>query len=737
MALTWTYESTSYGPSGDRVQYQHKIEIIDREGGLSGTFCGRNAVLSMNNPSRDVLGPLIASTSLTFEMKIEEDVHEQFIFSLTEFNERRFIVRYSRNGVLAFVGMIFLDEVTVQFTNKVLRDGALKPNGFFNVSAVDGITTLKDVDFVQSDGLPFLDRGSLGETLALCFESLPTIGFGQIAALVSNWEPDVGGTDLFTGTEVPRKVFLEEGRQGGYNFFSKYKVLEEICKALDLRLTYVSNIYVFEQLNTRSGQANTTLYSLPDFGAAGSYQGEYPLETIDCNYKWRISPDIRTFLPPYNSVKIEYKFDFLQNYASQIEWVSPAAGSVVCYSDLGKVPVPDADTYRARWAGTIQMVSEETTSPREGVYSILYRFQIKIGNQYFVRPIQGTAYYNNTVYEAAEWTTTPGYFEYVDPNPIILPGDFLIPKYVPFYITTLYIPDSVDDEELSLCFGFEVFDENNNSITPLGVGGFAVEAIISDGDLIIVEGDDTIVEKTQIDKIIFNGTVGTNTRGHIRDILFSTGPTKSSKGALSDDSVPPVFQEEWTGDQGTYTHYELLARTLMARAMNTQEFMEGRIKGPFQLGFTTSIGYDGAEWIPLRINYLTDQGQYEGEWWKLNLGDASGLTDKEEEIQLINRLPTGFGTATGPNNQPSVYSFIGENTCIDVDANNMNIPDLTGWDEDRIFARIEVYKQGVGLLYYKFEGTRVDEWWWDNDNRQICLGEQTRSQDKLVIRVWF
>lgn len=747
MALTWTFETDTYGPGGDAFGYQHTIQVIDREGGISGTFCGRNAVLSTNAPSRDISNVSISSTSLTFDMKIENDTHLSFVNALTDFNERRFVVQYIQSGTFGgvmFTGLIFLDEVTITLTNDVRRSGTLSPNGFFTVTAIDGITLLKSVEYNQGalgSELPYRGRATIGTVLSRCFDSLITSGFGQRAVLASNWTSDTGGTDFFTDTQVSQEILFEEGRQGGYKYKSKYDVIKHICEAFDLRVYIYNNNYTFEQLNARAGGGiiNYTWYNLLTFGVTGS--GFFPTAqyVVDCNINWRLSPDVRTYKPPLQTSKVIYDVKFLANYLGGETWNSTLSGVVDCTDPLGTVPVPAADTFRARWAGTIQCIPRITAGgSQEGQYWIVFRFQIKIGTYYWVREVvDNTNYVQNFRYNAAEWTTTAGYYEHVYEYPITLPDRYDVPFYPTFFITTGYIPAAVDGEEITACFGHELYDSDGNSVSPSdGGSGTGVEHILTDSDLIVIDGDDAIVEGVQIDKVIYNGNQVDNSRGTERTIIFSTGPTDATEARLTDDSSPPVTQEQWTGEQGTFTHYELLARTIMARATTTQEFIEGGLKGKFGTGINGNVLYDNKEWVPIRVDYEIDRSFYRGEWWRANVGTAAGLPDTEEEIRLINRLPNGFGGATGQPLQPIIYDFIGAYKCVDVDANNMQVPDMTGWTDAQIFARVEVYKQGVGLLYYKFEGTRVDEWWWDNDNRRICLGEQTRAEDKLVIRVW-
>lgn len=731
MALVWEYETELSRPIGVQTGYLHRLEIVDTQGGISGTFCGTDegVVYRQEGRSRS-LWQDIQPASITFTMIIENATHVAFIDGLKQFTEKRFIVRYYRAGQLFFVGVVLADEIVTRFGNNITSLGASNhPHGRYTVTAVDGISLLKEIAYQQDDGLPWLVPATPAEIITRCLQKMPTAGNGQRIAYVTNWTPDTGGGPNFeSNVKIHGRNLLEESRQGGYKFFSCYEVLKQLCLHFDMRIYYIYNVYWFEQINTKVTGGSVTLTDFNNI-PGGTLSSAGGGNIIDCDRDWRLAEDIRAHKPPLRTVTTFYEFDIAYNVLEGNTWEMQTAQSDVCFTGLGPLPITNTET-RFTLKGNIEFVYKVNAGTYTGPVRTVFFFKIKLGTQYFVRELIDTNYIENySNFNPQEWTTTAGYWTEPHPHQYIMPQDELIKLYHPFFITSLPIPTSLDAEELEICFRHETYGENNVLIAP---GNIQVSATIKDADAKVIDREDNIVEETTIATTVLNST--DNSKNISRTLLFSDGPVYSERKMTGLGFNPPDTSAWTIPGIGTFPHYEALARSIMARGMQTQEFLEGAICGP------TSGGpylYDGKLWIFMRGEYISGKETWAGEWLRLELGNAGALTKITEEVFKETGGPTSFiagGGGTGLRPVCRIVTDVQQN--INVDSIGLPVPDTTGWTNEQIDARLEVYKQGIWQRYVSPGPARVDEWEWDNTNRLIKLGEQTRTGDWTKLRVW-
>ncbi len=737
MALTWEYETTvKTRTGGEQPGYSHRVEIIDTQGGVSGDFCGTDEGVRLRTEGRSrSFYQTIQGSSLSFTMIIDGDTVVNFIEALANFDEKRFFVKYYRDGLLWFTGVILTEAVTTEYGNKVMREGASVQSGLYTVTAVDGITLLKEIAYNQSDGSAWVGYYTVAEIAGKCLTLMPTANQGQGQIWFTKWAPDTGGgNDFAQNVQIRGNNLFEESRQGGIKFFSCWNVLKIICEHFDIRIYYSFNQYWFEQINARVGGGDIYGYSLA--GSPGGAGGSFVASStaIDCDNRFILDPDRRTRAAPLRTVTTVYDFHIAVNLLAANKWENQTAQSDVCFTGLGpNVPITN-NTTRLTFKGNIEFITSANSGTTTGWMRVVFFFKIKLGTQYYSRELKGTDYFNNYQnFEDEEWTTSAEYYVVPYHAHHIQPNDDGIKLYKPFFITTKHIPQSLDAESLEICFRHELYSWDDDAKEPVLVapGDVQVEAWLKDGEIKVLDVDDNIVEDTQIVTSILN-TVN-NSRNIARELRFSDGPVYGDT-RLVDASLVPVDVTEWTTPEGTYVHYEALARSLMARGMNTQEFFEGSICG--KLTNTELIGYDSKAWIWLQGEYISGKETWVGEWMYLNLGNAAGLSKTTEEVQLTTGGPTGITVTGGAGLIPVCRVVYNVQKSIDVDAIGLPVPDTTNWTDDQIAARNEIYKQGVGMLRYVDGGTGVDEYYWNNTTRRIILGETTRTGDWTKLRTW-
>ena len=142
----------------DIEEVTHSISIDDPSFSGSGTFVNGRAFMSYSTTD-DVLEPIRGAG-----LKIEMDADQEMDFSdLYNELERTFKVIYTRDGVIEFQGFLNSEGYFESF---------VEDRWVVSFDVVDGLGFLKDLAFVDSDGLPFLGKMShkdvLTNALARC-----------------------------------------------------------------------------------------------------------------------------------------------------------------------------------------------------------------------------------------------------------------------------------------------------------------------------------------------------------------------------------------------------------------------------------------------------------------------------------------------------------------------------------------------------------------------------------------
>lgn len=715
-------EWDSYRQEGNARTGKHSLEIIDTQGGLSGTFKidFTNGFEIRDGGTPKDLWPVIQPRSLRFTMYVETAVHLSFVRGIgTSSDVARYIVIYKRGARPVFVGVVLTEATTFVRHNDIRIGGAVFINGLFSVTAVDGITMLNEVTFLES---LIQRREPLIYWITQALSNMPTWPYllNNCMLFQTSWVPDTGSANFVLNQSVASRVFFERvNRQGGVEFPSQYQVLSTICETFNMRLKSAYGYYFFQQLEDTSAPA----YVYNKSGSlAGTSNTTTYIQDVDIDGLNLMDPHVETYSPPIKESKVTYRFSFNGNLARDVK-INSNVYAETCWNDISLVFVQN-ETTRLRFYFTIEY-TPTITGGFTGQLRTVFWLKIKVGSMYFARDLVTAGSYFHYQYKPEEWTSTETKY-YIIPDALVtLPDNDQKKYFFPVDFATLKMSPAATyhNQQLSICFGHEAYDVDDNKIFESTV---ATQAIVGDLDVTAIDREDQVVEPVALDARIVNPGVANRIKIE-REITFSSGPNKSSDNRITDDSSPPVDTINWSvPGQGSDLHYNQLAKSLMSRGMKAQTWMETRVEGPYQ--DLVPLRACGAVWVWWSGRYImtTQEEYHQGEMLQVKLDPVSLEIEEHERTDLVHRPRNPTVDNGGPGKiARRLITGITTNR-INADTYRIPMPDTTGWDEDEIAAIVD-YNKGGNPQKYVSAPVIQDEFSWDNANRDFVLPEKTRA----------
>lgn len=300
---------------GDNNSEQIDVQVMDRNGG--GELPIRIVDLRMYSESeaREPLATIRpARCELTF--LIEDETYESFITDLAQQVEDRYHIILSWNSYQFFVGVVVYEFIEYEDISYPFA---------FTLNATDGITRLRDIDYLDEDGEPYNESAegtylSAMQHLSNAFSklNLPEI-YDQSADVKRVWvHCNWYATNMLNTSDNPldqvyinSDIFYEEDNDGNIIANSCWEVVEEIMKAFGLSISYGRGIYRIEQFSSRPSSS----------GFYWNYQVDFITKSGTQSQSWRapITKDDRavalpkaggrfSFLPALRQVKVRYEY---------------------------------------------------------------------------------------------------------------------------------------------------------------------------------------------------------------------------------------------------------------------------------------------------------------------------------------------------------------------------------------------------------------------------------------------
>lgn len=190
------------------------------------------------------------ATECEFVFWIENATHEALITDFVTAQEGRFLVRILKDSVLEWTGLILFDSTSYEEVDYPFA---------FQIKAVDGIGTLKDVDFKDISG-PYTGKSKMIEYLTRALSKISYVsefyGAGDVflRTSVDWWEETMThsptGVDMLDQAYLSNAVYYEY-KNGVLEYKSCYDVIKDILTALECRITYAKGAFWIEQISYR------------------------------------------------------------------------------------------------------------------------------------------------------------------------------------------------------------------------------------------------------------------------------------------------------------------------------------------------------------------------------------------------------------------------------------------------------------------------------------------------------
>ena len=351
--------------------------------------------LEYETQNENLYTPLMPS-KVTFTLMFENADQETFLNSLANAYEGQHLVRILKNSSLYWCGVLIPD--VVRFEDQYYPYE-------FQFTAIDGLARLKSIEYPNATLLGTA-RETLFDIIYACLDNLETKDFWSASDeyFINNtdwWEiRHVAGysTDPLQLTRFKTGALYENnGITGAVEFFSCYKMLEQICTALGARLFLANGSWYFQQVTEydysvqtrRAYDLNKTLLS-----STGGYSYELTVnQTTLARAKGAYE-----FLPPLRSVRVTYKHR--DNSATLLEGVTWDWNESSIIKTIGEID-NNGGSAKIKFKATLEHVwaASGLPEPDPERATHTFRIELKVGSYYYVG--------SDT---SSEWTTTPGYY---------------------------------------------------------------------------------------------------------------------------------------------------------------------------------------------------------------------------------------------------------------------------------------------------------------------------------------
>lgn len=306
--------SGTFKPYIDDGAEEVEVEVIDLQGGGNLPIRIPDLQFFSESEAREPLATIQgARCELTF--LIEDESYEAFINELALQVEDRYYIVCSNGGYQFFVGVVVYEFIEYEDISY--------PFGF-TLNAVDGLTRMKDIDYLNEDGEPYNDNpeGTYMSALDHIINCFSKLNLEQIYDqsydtkriwIHCNWY----ATNMLNTSDNPLEmmyvnsnVYYEEDNDGNIIANSCYEVLEDILKSMGLSITYGRGIYRIDQYSSRA--PNSATYW--NYQLDGTPSGDRFISwatTIDKEDRWIATPKAGgkfSFLPPLRQVKVRYEY---------------------------------------------------------------------------------------------------------------------------------------------------------------------------------------------------------------------------------------------------------------------------------------------------------------------------------------------------------------------------------------------------------------------------------------------
>lgn len=765
------------------------VEIHDKQGGGNQEVRIESCHVFTESSARDPLSVFIPGRC-EVSFLIEDDDMLTFITDIANQVEDRFFIIISEAGFQTFVGVVTHDFITYPDVSYPFP---------FTINAVDGLTRMKDVDYVDENGDPFLEVGtsnyfSCMDHIFNCFSKLNLDIYDNFFNSKHIWvHCNWYDVNMVNTSDNPLEMafissdlFYEYDNEGNLLPDSCFEVLKTILTAFGMQVKYAKGIYLMWQPSSLTTGSNFYWNYQVDGTPSGtrnqSFKNVIDKETIYPKYQgnWH-------FLSAIRQVKVIYSYDkevlVQEPPDSELAWGTDTLGGGTCWRGpdewanagnpirpIASINKPDIDGAPV-WRFHAQLFVKTTMDNGE-FYEWLdhkYFIDIKLGiaalegnNNFeqFVYQRQVEFKYDGAVVSDPEWVSESfrgnsliSNIGYMFVTPAIT-NDFSGARgqYFDIGFETIPFPGAYDLYEPHLCVFLNRVITANDEYLPLDAGtspdlSFSVEMSISDIKIIIAKDNKNAkptIETVEHESIINEGgkdSVTINTRIGDRGTISAILVDNDGAGDLKTTGgwgVGAGSSDVIIGD--------LLAQEYHKVRGNAIRIMNRTIIGRenLRVDASTFFDYDSAVWLSMNTDHDYYSQEITGSWWALRdtLSSPQGATLRSRAIgKRYNRLDQTLGDiGTGDPRYHSVGTdgngFTAPATEYVFDDNGVLLPNKDFYSVYQIGKMVDVQINGNHLRYVDENPTGPREYTIDNDNNSIVVDSNFPLTERHDIQVF-
>lgn len=269
----------------------------------------------------DTVEPVMAS-SATYSILIEQESDMALITALAGSREGRFKMVVRRAG-----------QSTVYWAGWVQTDQVSWPDQYFpfhlEIFAVDGISRLGDMDYVQADGTPFTGYTTVMGHLLNIIEKIDIQDVGtwktDIIRSTAWWYADhmVTTASPLTQANVDYERFLQRDKSGNVDYWNTYAVLAALMQAWNCQFLIAGGRFIIRSIDQYQEATQIAHY----FNESGTLVSTSIAEDIDLEVDYTVGDAPKklaggryTFLRPLKKVCVDYKHRSHDNRALGVSW---------------------------------------------------------------------------------------------------------------------------------------------------------------------------------------------------------------------------------------------------------------------------------------------------------------------------------------------------------------------------------------------------------------------------------
>jgi len=414
MALRFASESKSWS---DGLTWKAEIWDSAFEGDDTPFVFGSGGIeIQWHQGGGDVYAPVLGS-SVSFEMMIQDETHEQLIADLAGAGEGRFTIIIYKDEAFFWAGVVNAPELSIEDFDF--------PYGFV-IGAVDGLALLKNYEYRQdiTSETKWYDKyegqSRIVSIIARCLKKLPHVvtHFAESDPFIVtaiNWysdfstdpESDSETSDPFWEHFVDNRAFVTGQVSGNGKFLSCYDVISHVLRRFHAQIALFDGYFKCEQFEHRShGTGENYNYARSydyDITAPSDFALSASQNVGGGDDVKRLRGGTVSFLTALKATRAKQTANALQNLMPAALFSSDSAPTYL----VGDVYGNGLSTY-IRCSGTIEWELENTDIPANSVVVGVFNLTVALDGEYAERTID---FYPNPTgtfeYSSITWSGSP------------------------------------------------------------------------------------------------------------------------------------------------------------------------------------------------------------------------------------------------------------------------------------------------------------------------------------------